>query len=77
MNTVEQNFEANLSPRCRDSISWDTAHIGGYVKPTQKHVPTDDEARQTITTSDRKELAEFDANALNHRLAGTGICSTM
>ena len=74
MNTVEQNFEANLSPRCQDSIAWDDNHVGGFVEPTQKHIPTDDEQRQTITTDDRKELAWFDKRAAARR---NGICSEM
>ncbi len=62
-NIVETTFEAALSPRCRDRITWDDNHVGGFVEPTQKHIPTDEEGRQSITSDDRAELAEFDKRA--------------
>ena len=59
-NIVEQNIESAFSPRCQDSIFWDMNHSGGFVTPTQKHVRTDDEMNQSITSDDRKELAMLD-----------------
>ena len=59
-NIVEQKIESAFSPRCQDSIFWDTNHKGGFVIPTEKHIPTDDEQRHSITTDDRKELSVLD-----------------
>ena len=75
--TVEQSFEFELSPRCRDSITWDDNHIGGFVKPTHAPLASHEEDIHRITTEDSKELVEFDFNAAMHNRAQTGICSNM
>lgn len=75
--TVEQQIEANLSPRCQDTIAYMEAHQGGYVKPTHKPLASHDENRNPITEDDRKELEEFDINAQIRNVLDTGICSNM
>jgi hypothetical protein len=74
---VEQSFEDSLSPRCRATMKWFKNHTQGFVKPTQKHIPTDRELHQSITKKDRKELVNFDIRCKDRIILGTGICSNM
>ena len=66
-NIVETMIENAFSPRCQDSIAWDNNHVGGFVKPTQAHIPSDKESHHNITADDRAELAWFDKRAADRR----------
>ena len=66
-NVVETMIEVKFSPRCQDSIAWDANHVGGFVKPTEKHIPTDEEGHKTMTEEHRLELAWFDKRAQARR----------
>lgn len=75
--TVEQQIEANLSPRCQDTIAYMEAHQGGYVKPTHKPLASHDEERKSISSKDAAELQWFDDWTKQLRENGCTLCTNL
>lgn len=58
-NPVLVAFEKDMSPRCRDTITYMDNHKGGLLKPTRK--PTNKHTDQ-VTDQEKAELVKFDMN---------------
>ena len=76
LNPVLVDFEKHLSPRCRDTITWNENHEGGFLEPTRPATHRED----VMSAEDKAELVKFD-KAFMEKIRNTPpelrLCSNM
>ena len=75
-NPVLVAFEKHLSPRCRDTITWNENHEGGFLVPTMPATHREEK----LSHEEKAELVKFDA-AFMEKIRNTPpelrLCSNM